>query len=99
MTDPREVTKVHTRLSRCALEVDNSRAFWARVDEETPVNARLAFDEYWFGARSLARVRILRHQHASTVQCVPVCVGRAAQLEADAARRSQSHLPLASTTD
>lgn len=60
MTDrPREVTEVHTRLSKCALEVDNSRAFWARVDEETSVNAPLAFDEYWFGARSLARVKIL----------------------------------------
>jgi hypothetical protein len=60
MTDrSREVTEVHTRLSRCSLEVDNSRAFWARVDEETPVKAQLAFDEYWFGARSLARVRVL----------------------------------------
>jgi hypothetical protein len=60
MTDrPQEVTEVHTRLSKCALEVDNSRAFWARSDEGTAVNAQLAFDEYWFGARSLARVKIL----------------------------------------
>ncbi|XHM63350.1 hypothetical protein ACE6JH_23545 [Streptomyces nigra] len=56
---PREVTETHTRLSKCALEVDDSRAFWARADETTDVNAQRAFDEYWFGARSLARVEVL----------------------------------------
>jgi hypothetical protein len=56
---PREVTEVHTRLSRCALEVDDSRAFWAHADETTKVDAQLAFGEYWFGARSLARVKVL----------------------------------------
>lgn len=56
---PQEVTHVHTRLSRCALEVNDSRAFWAHADETTNVNAQRAFDEYWFGARSLARVEVL----------------------------------------
>ena len=32
MTGQRETTAVHTRLSRCALEVEDSRAFWARAD-------------------------------------------------------------------
>ena len=50
---------MHTRLSRCALEVEDSRAFWARADEATSVSAQQAFDEYWFGARSLARVEVL----------------------------------------
>ena len=60
MTDrPREATLMHTRLSRCALEVEDSRAFWARADEATDVSAQQAFDEYWFGARSLARVEVL----------------------------------------
>ncbi len=60
MTDcPREVTEVHTRLSKCALEIEDSRAFWAHADETTKVNAQLAFDEYWFGARSLTRVEVL----------------------------------------
>lgn len=60
MTDrPREATKAHTRLSKCALEVDYSRAFWARADEATVVDARRAFDEYWFGARSLVRVKVI----------------------------------------
>jgi hypothetical protein len=56
---PGETTELHTRLSRCALEVDDSRAFWAHVDENTKVSAQQAFDEYWFGARSLARVGVL----------------------------------------
>lgn len=56
---PQETTEVHTRLSRCALEVDNSRAYWARADDTASVNAQRAFNEYWFGARSLARVQVL----------------------------------------
>jgi len=59
VTAPRETTLVHTRLSRCALEVEDSRAFWARADEAASVSAQQAFDEYWFGARSLARVEVL----------------------------------------
>jgi hypothetical protein len=55
----RETVEVHTRLSRCALEIDDSRAFWARADETTPVSAKLAFEEYWFGARSLSRIEVL----------------------------------------
>ena len=56
---PREVTEVHTRLSRCALGVDDSRSFWAHADEATKVSAQRAFDEYWFGARSLTRIEVL----------------------------------------
>lgn len=56
---PREATEVHTRLSKCALEIENSRAFWAHVDETTKVDPQLAFDQYWFGARSLARIEVL----------------------------------------
>jgi hypothetical protein len=55
----RETTATHTRLSRCALEVEDSRAFWSHADETTSVNAQRAFDEYWFGARSLSRVEVL----------------------------------------
>jgi hypothetical protein len=55
----RETTRAHTRLSRCALEVDDSRAFWTHADGTTDIDAQLAFDEYWFGARSLARIKVL----------------------------------------
>lgn len=60
MTDlPKEVTEIHTRLSKCSLEIENSRAFWAHADEADTASSRRAFDEYWFGARSLPRIQVL----------------------------------------
>jgi len=56
---PREATQVHTRLLKCALEVDDSRAYWAHADASGRATAQRAFDEYWFGARSLSRIDVL----------------------------------------
>lgn len=56
---PEEQLSVHIRLLKCGLEVGNSRAYWAHVDGGTPAIPQQAFDEYWFGARSLPRVRML----------------------------------------
>lgn len=55
---PRESTEVHTRLLKCALEVEDARAFWSHADA-AQANAQQAFDAYWFGARSLARIEVL----------------------------------------
>ncbi len=84
--EPGESTAVHTRLLKCALEIEDSRAYWAnagrahvptaeanagdpRAHAPAPndsantngkaVSAKNAFDEYWFGARSLARIEVL----------------------------------------
>lgn len=56
---PREATEVHTRLLKCALEVEDSRAYWTHAGEATNATAQKAFDEYWFGARSLPRIEVL----------------------------------------
>jgi hypothetical protein len=56
---PREAMQFHARLLKCALEVEDSRAYWARVDGSANVGAQQAFDEYWFGARSLSRIEVL----------------------------------------
>lgn len=56
---PCEAKEVHTRLLKCALEVEDSRAFWAHADATTDVTAQQAFDEYWFGARSLPRIEVI----------------------------------------
>lgn len=55
-----EIAQVHTRLLRCALEVEDSRAYWqhAEVGGER-ATAQRAFTEFWFGARSLARIHVL----------------------------------------
>ena len=57
---PAEVTKLHSRLLKCALEVEDCRAYWKYARPgETNIGARQAFEGYWFGARSLARVEVL----------------------------------------
>lgn len=60
MTDrPSEVTEVHTRILRCTLEPEASRAYWTHAVAAENTLARQAFEEYWFGSRSLARVEVL----------------------------------------
>ena len=57
---PSECIEFHCRLMKCALEVDDSRAYWQHMaGVEKSVAAKQAFSEYWFGARSLARVEML----------------------------------------
>lgn len=60
MTGPaKEETRVHTRLMKCALEVEESRAYWQHTDGTRSVTPQEAFDAYWFGARSLPRIKVL----------------------------------------
>lgn len=56
---PQEATRVHTRILKCALDVEDARAFWAHAGDSSAPSAQRAFDEYWFGARSLGRIEIL----------------------------------------
>lgn len=53
---PAEATEVRNRLLKCALEVENSRAYWRHTDGARVVDAKQTFDEYWFGARSVSRL-------------------------------------------
>ena len=55
-----EVTKFHTRLLKCDLCVDECRAYWSYASQDGfKANPETAFADYWFGARSLPRVRML----------------------------------------
>lgn len=57
---PREATELHTRLLKCALEVEDARAYWAHAGGAgADVGVQPAFDHYWFGARSLPRIEVL----------------------------------------
>lgn len=56
---PSETRELHTRLLKCALEVEDARAYWQHAVPGTPADAQRAFSEYWFGARSLPRVEVL----------------------------------------
>jgi hypothetical protein len=58
---PRETTELHTRLLKCALLPDESRAWWRhRAPSEARPDALHIFEAGWFGARSLPRIRVLR---------------------------------------
>lgn len=58
---PAEATQVHTRILRLALGVEDSRSYWEHVDPSVPPGDRavVAFEQRWFGAKSLERVRFL----------------------------------------
>jgi hypothetical protein len=55
-----EIREPHSQLLRVTLEVDNARAYWQRVGRPTTQDeAERAFVEYWFGTKSMERVRDL----------------------------------------
>lgn len=58
---PSETTEVHTRILHLALGVEESRAYWEHVDHSVPAAERapVAFEQRWFGSKSLERVRFL----------------------------------------
>ncbi|MBW4670331.1 MAG: DUF1819 family protein [Cyanomargarita calcarea GSE-NOS-MK-12-04C] len=51
----------HTRLLRTSLCLEESRAYWEHSRDDIPKNkvAVVAFEERWFGSKSMARVRSL----------------------------------------
>ena len=57
---PAEITEVHTRILRCTLAVADCRSYW-NVTDPGPASGRAdrAFKDFWFGARSHARVSVL----------------------------------------
>jgi len=58
---PAEATAVNTRILRLALGVEESRSYWEHIDPSVPPadRALLAFEQRWFGSKSLERVRFL----------------------------------------
>ena len=55
----REESRLHTRVLKCTLETANSRIFWAESVAQQSMQAEAAFEEGWFGHRSLTRLREL----------------------------------------
>jgi len=56
-----EATTIHTYLLRLALAVEDTSSYWERLDSSVPIpkRAKLAFEQQWFGAMGLDRVRYL----------------------------------------
>lgn len=57
---PSETTELHTRLLKCSIAIEESRAYWSHIAAlgDRPA-VDVAFHEYWFGARSQAWVKLL----------------------------------------
>ena len=70
---PGEATQVHTRLLRLALGIEDSRSYWEHVDPAVPDHDRalLAFEQRWFGHKSLERVRFLLSTFAGRYDAFP----------------------------
>lgn len=72
---PAEETRVHSRLLKATLEAEDARAYWEHVDpDRLPVDARAAFDGYWFGARSMGRIEILLSNFRARFDAFPTAL-------------------------
>jgi hypothetical protein len=71
-----EVTKAHSRMLRIPLVVEDSRAYWAhwRSDIAKADRARIAFEERWFGSKSMARVQALLSDFQHRFDAYPVAL-------------------------
>ncbi len=68
-----EATEVHTRILRLALGVEDARSYWEHVDPKVPTadRALVAFEQRWFGSKSLDRVRFLLSAFAERYDVFP----------------------------
>lgn len=68
-----EATEIHTQVLRLALGVEEARAYWSRVDPSVPPAARAltAFEQRWFGAKTLVRVKTLLGYFATRYDAFP----------------------------
>lgn len=75
MSEPAtETREVHTRLLKCALEVEDARAYWSHTDPGADPDPQAAFESYWFGAKSLARVKVLLTNFRSRFDAFPAAL-------------------------
>jgi hypothetical protein len=70
---PSEATRVHTRLLKLAVGIEESRSYWEHVDPAVPPadRALVAFEQRWLGNKSLQRVRFLLANLAERYDAFP----------------------------
>jgi len=70
----KEVSQFHTRLLRTSLALEESRAYWEhfRIDIPREQRAVIAFEERWFGSKSMARVRTLLVEFSHRFEAYPI---------------------------
>jgi hypothetical protein len=92
---PSEQVQIHTRLEKLALGIEESRAYWAHFDLAIPraERAARAFEQRWFGAKSMSRVRTLLSNFTLRYDAYPeaLTVLRGWKLMEPATRRAICH--------
>jgi len=78
---PAEARDVHTRLLKCALQVEDSRAYWSRWMAAPDASADTAFSEFWFGSKSLSRVKVLLTNFRARFDAFPAALAVLSQWE------------------
>lgn len=70
----KEVSQFHTRLLRTSLALEESRAYWKHFSVDIPREQRavIAFEERWFGSKSMARVRSLLVEFSHRFEAYPM---------------------------
>ncbi|NJM99701.1 MAG: DUF1819 family protein [Phormidesmis sp. RL_2_1] len=71
-----EVDKFHTRLLRVSLALEESREYWEQMTLTTPKEGRaeLAFENRWFGSKSMARVQRLLAEFGHRYDAYPEAI-------------------------
>jgi hypothetical protein len=71
-----EVTTPHTRLLRISLAIEESRNYWEYLQVDIPKEDRpvIAFEERWFGNKSMARVRRLLSEFSHRYDAYPEAI-------------------------
>lgn len=73
---PAECVAIHNRLAKCELEVEQSRAYWQILGStQGPIDAQKLFETSVFGAKSLARVRMLLANLRQRFDSYPTSLG------------------------
>jgi len=84
---PRESDQYTARLTKCAMEIEDCRAYWLRrTGAPTPITPQKAFDEYWFGSKSVARIKVLLQNMRARFDAFPAALAvlhRWADMEPD----------------
>ena len=73
---PAEASELHTGILRLTLALEESWRYWEHVDPSVPRARRVtqAFEERWFGAKSLERVRYLITAFGSRFDAFPAAL-------------------------
>jgi len=71
---PAETEELSARLTKCGIEIDECRAWWSHADRTGSASLQEMFDEYWFGAKSLQRIKVLARSLRLRFDTVPAAL-------------------------